>query len=66
MMGTMYGVNMIFQGFAPLIVGVVVATFGFSSLFIYVASMNGICLLLIIALLPVLMRRNKTAEPTGQ
>jgi sugar phosphate permease len=66
MMGTMYGVNMIFQGFAPLIVGVVVATFGFSSLFIYVASMNGIGLLLIIALLPVLMRRNKTAEPTGQ
>ena len=66
MMGTMYGVNMIFQGFAPLIVGVVVAAFGFSSLFIYVASMNGIGLLLMIALLPVLMRRNKTAEPTGQ
>ena len=61
MMGTMYGVNMIFQGLAPLIVGVVVAAFGFSSLFIYVSSMNAVGLLLIVVLLPVLMRRNRTA-----
>lgn len=59
MMGTMYGVNMIFQGVAPLMVGVVVAAFGFNSLFVYVASMNGFGLLLIVALLPVLMRRKK-------
>jgi sugar phosphate permease len=60
MMGTMYGVNMIFQGFAPLIVGVIVAGFGFDSLFIYVASMNGLGLLLIVSLFPVLMRRKRT------
>jgi MFS family permease len=59
MMGTMYGVNMIFQGLAPLIVGFVVAAFGFSSLFIYVASMNGIGLLLMLSLLPVLIRHNR-------
>jgi MFS family permease len=59
MMGTMYGVNMIFQGVAPLMVGVVVAAFGFNSLFVYVASMNGFGLLLIVVLLPVLMRRKK-------
>jgi FSR family fosmidomycin resistance protein-like MFS transporter len=59
MMGTMYGVNMIFQGLAPLIVGVVVAAFGFSSLFIYVASMNAIGLLLMLSLLPILMRHNR-------
>lgn len=63
MMGTLYGVNMIFQGFAPLVVGVVVAAFGFSALFIYVAGMNGLGLLLMVALLPVLMRRNRPAEP---
>jgi len=60
MMGTMYGVNMIFQGFAPLMVGVIVAGFGFNSLFIYVASMNGLGLLLVVSLLPVLMRRKRT------
>ncbi len=62
MMGTMYGVNMIFQGFAPLVVGMVVAAFGFSSLFIYVAGMNGLGLLLMISLVPVLMRRNRSTE----
>jgi MFS family permease len=62
MMGTMYGVNMIFQGLAPLIVGVVVAAFGFSSLFIYVSSMNAFGLLMMAVLLPVLMRRNRTAS----
>jgi C4-dicarboxylate transporter len=61
MMGTMYGVNMIFQGFAPLMVGVIVAWFGFNSLFIYVASMNGLGLLLVVSLLPVLMRRKRTS-----
>jgi len=61
MMGTMYGVNMIFQGLAPLIVGVVVAAFGFSSLFIYVSSMNAFGLLMMAVLLPVLMRRNRKA-----
>ena len=59
MMGTMYGVNMIFQGLAPLIVGFIVAAFGFSSLFIYVASMNGTGLLLMLSLLPVLIRHNR-------
>ena len=61
MMGTMYGVNMIFHGLAPLVVGFVVAAFGFSSLFIYVASMNGVGLLLMLALLPVLTRGNRNA-----
>lgn len=65
MMGTMYGVNMIFQGFAPLIVGVVVAVFGFSSLFVYVAGMNGFGLLLMVLLLPLLMRHNKASEPVA-
>lgn len=59
MMGTMYGVNMIFQGFAPLMVGLVVAAWGFNSLFIYVSSMNAFGLLLIVVLVPVLTRRNK-------
>jgi MFS family permease len=62
MMGTMYGVNMIFQGFAPLMVGVIVASFGFSSLFIYVSSMNGLGLLLVVALVPFLMRRKRAND----
>ena len=57
MMGSMYGVNMIFQGFAPLVVGLVVAAFGFSSLFVYVAAMNGFGVILVLSLLPVLMRK---------
>jgi len=44
-----------------LIVGVVVAAFGFSSLFIYVSSMNAFGLLMMAVLLPVLMRRNRKA-----
>ncbi len=55
MMGSMYGVNMIFQGFAPLVVGLVVAAFGFSSLFVYVAAMNVFGVILVLSLLPVLM-----------
>jgi len=62
MMGTMYGVNMIFQGFAPLMVGVIVASFGFSSLFIYVSSMNGLGLLLVVALVPFLIRRKRAND----
>jgi FSR family fosmidomycin resistance protein-like MFS transporter len=59
MMGSMYGINMIFQGLAPLMVGLVVRAFGFSSLFVYVAVMNGIGVILVLALLPVLLRRPK-------
>ncbi len=64
MMGTMYGVNMIFQGFAPLMVGVIIAAFGFSSLFVYVASMNGLGVLLMASLFPLLMRRNGASADT--
>ena len=62
MMGTMYGVNMIFQGLAPLIVGVVVSAFGFSSLFVYVAGMNSFGVLMVLSLIPVLMRGRKVAS----
>ena len=59
MMGAMYGTNMIFQGFAPLLVGVIVASFGFGALFWYVATMNGVGVLLIALLLPVITRGTK-------
>jgi len=43
-------------------VGVIVASFGFSSLFIYVSSMNGLGLLLVVALVPFLMRRKRAND----
>jgi sugar phosphate permease len=62
MMGSMYGINMLFQGFAPTLVGVIVAAFGFGSLFVYVAGMNGVGVVLVVALLPVLLRGRKVAS----
>ncbi len=55
-MGTLYAGNFLLRGLAPIILGGVIASFGFHVLFWYVAIMNAVALLLVSASLPFLLR----------
>lgn len=58
-MGTLYAGNFLLRGLAPLILGGVIASLGFSVLFWYVAIMNAGAFLLVAASLPFLLRTSR-------
>ena len=49
-LGVLDGANFIFTGVGPLLVGVVVAAWGFESLFWYIAAMSGAALLVLLSI----------------
>jgi MFS family permease len=55
-LGALYGGNFLLRGIAPLILGGIIAAFGFRALFWYVAAMNAAALVLVGASLPFLLR----------
>ena len=61
MLGMLWGNNAVFRGGGPLLVGFVVAAFGFGALFWYVAAMNTFALLLVAVLVPAIARRSPIA-----
>ena len=58
-MGTLYAGNFLLRGLAPLILGGVIASLGFSVLFWYVAIMNTAAFLLVAASLPFILRTSR-------
>jgi hypothetical protein len=60
-MGTLYAGNFLLRGAAPLILGGVIASLGFSVLFWYVAIMNAGAFLLVAASLPFILRPSRAA-----
>jgi len=58
-MGTLYAGNFLLRGLAPLILGGVIASLGFSVLFWYVAIVNAVAFLLVTASLPFLLRTSR-------
>ncbi len=49
-LGVLDGANFIFTGIGPLLVGIVVAAWGFESLFWYIAAMSGAALLVLLTI----------------
>ena len=58
-MGTLYAGNFLLRGLAPIILGGVIASLGFSVLFWYVAIMNAAAFLLVAASLPFILRSSR-------
>ncbi len=61
-MGTLYAGNFLLRGLAPLILGGVIASLGFSVLFWYVAIVNAVAFLLVAASLPFLLRNSRAVR----
>lgn len=58
-MGTLYAGNFILRGLAPLILGGVIASLGFTVLFWYVAIMDAAAFLLVAVSLPFILRSSR-------
>ncbi|HEX9145744.1 MAG TPA: hypothetical protein VGA09_15830, partial [Candidatus Binatia bacterium] len=57
LIGLLWGNNAIFLGLAPVIVGVFMASFGYSTLFWYLAAVNGLGSVVAL-MLPTIGRHN--------
>ena len=61
LIGLLWGNNALFLGFAPLIVGLLMTSFGYSTLFWYMAAMNGLASLVAL-MLPAIGRSSASSQ----